>query len=208
MHCGLGSLAALTLVLYGGSARADDAQERPPADRPAESESHHALRIGALAGVGFPRPLAFEAMIKLGDTLGLGAEYGLLPQVDLGGVRTSMWSLAGDARIFPFRGAFFVGLRAGRQHVDANTTITVAPYGSATEALALDSFFLNPRLGFLWTWDEGFTLGIDAGVQIPVAVSTTSSLPIALVPGASHTVDSVGGALLPTVDLLRIGMLF
>jgi hypothetical protein len=146
-------------------------------------------------------------MIKTADLFAFGAEYGVLPAVSIDGVQTSMWSLAGDARWYPFRGAFFIGVRGGRQHVEADTTITVAPYGSAAESLALDSWFINPRLGFLWTSREGFTIGIEAGVQIPLAANTTTSLPLAFVPGAQHTADTLGNSWLPTVDLLRLGFL-
>jgi hypothetical protein len=83
----------------------------------------------------------------------------------------------------------------------------MAPYGSATEALALDSWFLNPRIGVLWTGDSGLTLGVEAGLQVPIDPTTSSSLPLSLVPGAQSAVDSIGKSLLPTVDLLRLGLL-
>jgi hypothetical protein len=181
---------------------------RPTADRAGENERPHPLRVGAIGGVGFPTPLAIEAMMKWGDVVAVGAEYGVLPTLTIDNVQTSLWSLAGDVRVFPFRGGFFVGLRAGHQHVGADTTVTVASYGSASEALSLDSWFVNPRIGFLWTSHSGFTLGMDAGVQIPLSSDTTSSLPLALLPGAQRTANALGSSLLPTVDLLRIGMLF
>jgi hypothetical protein len=125
----------------------------------------------------------------------------------IAGVQTSLWSLSGDVRVFPFRGPLFIGLRAGRQHIDAQTTIAAAGDGSATEALGLDSWFLNPLVGLLWTSRAGLTIGIDAGVQIPLSSSTSSTLPLSLAPGAQRTADALGSTWLPTVDLLRIGLL-
>ena len=205
--CALG-VAASPNVARAQSARPLDAPAPPAADRAVESEPTRPLRIGVIGGVGFPTPLAIEAMIKWGDVIAVGAEYGVLPTLTIDNVQTSLWSLAGDLRVFPFRGGFFVGLRAGHQHVGADTTVSVASYGSASEALSLDSWFVNPRMGFLWTSRAGLTLGMDAGVQIPVSSDTTSSLPLALVPGAQSTANTLGSSPLPTVDLLRIGMLF
>ena len=200
------ALASLTLCVPS-SAHAD----APPTTRPSSpdralDEGPHPLRVGAIAGVGFPRPLAIEGLVSFGGVLDLGAEYGVLPDVTLGGVQTGLWSVAADARVFPFRGAFFVGVLAGRQHVGASTTITVSGIGSATEQLSLDSWFVNPRIGFLWTSNAGLTLGIDAGLQIPVSSAVSSSLPLALYPAAQGRADALGGSLLPTVDLLRIGL--
>jgi hypothetical protein len=68
---------------------------------------------------------------------------------------------------------------------------------------------VNPRLGFLWTLNGGFSIGLEAGVQLPISSSFSSTLPDAIA-SRVHTstpVDLLTGAL-PTVDLLRIGMLF
>jgi hypothetical protein len=166
------------------------------------------VRIGAIAGVGFPHLLAIEGMLKLGNVVALGAEYGVLPGTSIAGIRANLWSVAADARLFPFGGGFFLGVRAGRQHVGIETSVTVAPLGSASEALDVDSWFVNPGLGFLWTSRNGFTLGVEAGVQIPLVAATTSTLPLALVPDAQHAAETLGHRWLPTIDLVRIGLLF
>ncbi len=179
------------------------------------------LRAGAIGGVGFPRLLAIEAMAELYGVVGIGGEYGALPTVTVDGVSANLWSLAGDVRLFPFRflggpvsssflGSFFVGARLGRQHIGANTTVSVAMLGSATEVLGIDSWYVNPRLGFLWTVPQaaGLTFGVDAGVQVPWGVSTSSTLPLSLAPsGAQQAVRTLGNSVLPTIDLLRVGLL-
>jgi hypothetical protein len=167
------------------------------------------LRIGVLGGVGFPRPLAIEGLIKIERTIALGAEYSLLPGMTVSGVDISFWAIAADLRIFPFTNGFFVGVRAGYQRLGGQGSLMVTGYGTVREALTINTTFLNPRLGFLWTWDPGITLGIDAGAQFPVAAKASSTLP----PGNAATdevmsvASSFGKSVLPTVDLLRIGIL-
>ena len=99
-----------------------------------------------------------------------------------------------------------MGLRAGLQHLEAATQVTAGAV-SAQEALTLDTWFVNPRLGFLWTFTGGLTFGVEAGVQIPIGNAMSSSLPLALVPGAQRTADAVASSVVPTVDLFRLGLL-
>jgi hypothetical protein len=163
------------------------------------------LRAGVVAGVGLPRPFAAEALASFGGIVDVGLEYGFLPTVSIDSVQTDLWSLAGDLRIHPFRGAFFVGLLGGRQHLGARATLTMSGIGSANEELGLSSWFLNPRVGFLWVTRFGLAFGFDAGVQVPLATSVSSSLPLSLVPSAQSRINALGGAVLPTLDLLRVG---
>lgn len=181
---------------------------------PAGSRRTDHFRIGVLGGVGFPRPLAVEGFVKIERLVGLGVEYSVLPTLSVSGVETSFHAIAFDGRVFPFKNAFFVGLRVGRQHLGGDAQITVQGFGAVREAVSADSTFINPRVGFLWTWEPGITLGIDVGVQIPVAYSATSTIPQSALP-ASVTVDdnimrvtnTVGKYALPTVDLLKVGFL-
>src|SRR6516225_4081469 len=106
----------LALVLVSREARADDRRDDPPAS----DETVEPFRIGAIAGVGFPHPLAIEGLVKIEDVVAFGIEYAVLPKTTIGGVQTSLWSLSGDLRVFPFKGAFFVGARVGRQRIDAS----------------------------------------------------------------------------------------
>ena len=182
--------------------------------KPAGSRRTDHVRFGVLGGVGFPRPLAIEGFVKIEKLVGVGVEYSVLPTLDISGVETSFYAVAADARVFPFKNAFFVGLRAGRQHLGGNSNMTISGLGVVRESASVDTTFINPRLGFLWTWEPGITLGIDAGVQIPVSSSSTSSIPQSAIP-ASVTVDddimrvtnTLGKNVLPTVDLLRLGFL-
>ena len=186
-----------------------------------ESEKSRAdhLRIGALVSAGFPRPLSVEGIVKLERYVALGLEYSTLPSITVSDVHVACWAIAGSARVFPLRGPFFVGLRAGRQHLNAEATLSAYGY-SAPLALGVDTTFLNPQVGFLWTWDPGFSIGIDAGLQIPLSSSSASSFTSTSMPSVvqqavspiqqtmEDVAKTVGQTTLPTVDLIRIGMLF
>ena len=120
------------------------------------------VRIGAFGGVGFPRPLSVEAMVKIDDLVGLGVEYGALPQVTVSSVTAAMNAVAVDVRVFPMRNGFFVGLAAGRQEIDATATVAVSPaLGSLSGQVSAETWYLNPRIGFLWTWRSGITIGME-----------------------------------------------
>jgi hypothetical protein len=199
-------------------------------DKPGAQSSASPMRTGVLAGVGFPRPLAAEGLLMVGDRFLVGVEYGALPAmtvdagstsvgtvplpiqgqpaspVTMNGVRISLWSVAAEGRWFPFGGAFFLGLRLGRQHVEGTTTLLAPSYGSMGETIDLDGWFLNPRAGFLWTpRGSGFVFGMEAGVQVPVDPRVSSTMPLSLFPSLQRTTVQIGGSVLPTVDLIRLG---
>jgi hypothetical protein len=169
------------------------------------------VRIGAFGGVGFPRPLSVEGMVKIDGIVGVGVEYGALPQVTVSGVTASLSAIAVDVRVFPLRNGFFIGLAAGRQELDATATVAVSPaLGSLSGQVSGETWYLNPRIGFLWTWRSGITLGMDVGAQIPVASSVTSTIPTALAASqtATNVANSFSSNVLPTIDLLQVGFLF
>jgi hypothetical protein len=206
------------------AARADDAASAsavdPPAprDEPGKDAPTHddggegGVRVGVLGGLGFPRPLALEAVVGLGRRVMVGAEYSFLPSVTISSVKTRMWAGAADLRVFPFGGAFFVGMRAGYQSVTAETTLSAANVGSYTESADVGTWFVNPRIGFLWTM-KPFAIGIDAGVQIPLSTTVSRSSLLALAAPSvdaqvSGYADMLGRTPLPTIDLLRLGLVF
>src|SRR5215471_1437062 len=48
-----------------------------------ESRRTDHFRIGVLGGLGFPRPLSLEGMVKIERIVGLGAEYSVLPSISI-----------------------------------------------------------------------------------------------------------------------------
>lgn len=199
--CAAAAVCVLAAVTSSTTARAQSAPKEGE-----RSRSGDGLRVGVLGGVGFPHPLAVEGVLVIDRLVLLGAEYSALPAETFSGVQTSLWSVAADARVFPFRNAFFVGARAGQQHLGESATITVSNVGSFSGSMSADTTFINPRMGFLWNWGA-LALGIDAGVQFPLSTSTTSNLPAGVsAPAAVNVLPQLSQQVLPTVDLLRIGL--
>ncbi len=187
------------------SASGQPARDRQPTSADRAATAPAPVRVGVLGGIGFPRPLAIDGFVILSGRIALGAEYGALPPVTVAQVRTSLWALAADARVFPFGGPFFAGMRFGYQHLEATTSIAIPRYGSALELLSLDSWFVNPGIGILWASRPGIAFGTQAGLEIPIGPSISSSLPLSLLPGAQTAVESLGNSVIPTVDVLRVG---
>jgi hypothetical protein len=204
----------------------NDFAQPPPAaqaDRPAHKDDDNTtsaldyFRMGAFGGIGFPRPLTLEGFAKIDNIIGFGLEYSLLPAITIDNADTTFWALAGDVRVFPFRNGFFIGLAGGRQHVSASGLATLPSLpglpSSVSEQITGDNWFINPRIGFLSTASWGLTVGIDIGVQIPLTTSMSSTIPqnlpisVPLATDAYNTAHYLTNSVIPTVDLLRIGLL-
>lgn len=235
--CARARVALVTALLAAATGHSAHAADRvtPPAqaapispDSPAAAD-HGGPRLGVLAGVGFPRPLAVEGLVMLGDRIAIGAELAALPpiqvaggtslgtmpalirgqpatQVSMDSVRVDLWSFAGDCRWFPFGGAFYVGLRAGRQHVEGTTSIHMTHLGTTRETLSVDEWFVNPGVGLLWKPRGGIAFGMEAGLQVPLGPHLSSTLPLALDPVVRSKAYQLGSIVIPTVDLVRVGM--
>jgi hypothetical protein len=231
----LGVGVAVAASLFAGAARAEPIDGKKvasyiePASGPSGSPSSQAappaqplpreqssdgpfdpFRLGAFTGVGFPRPVSIEGFIKIDKIIGFGLEYSLLPQLTVSGINTQLSAIMGDVRVFPLETGFFIGMGVGRQHLSAiSATALPAELGGGNPGITMDSYILNPRIGFLSTWSWGLTLGIDAGVQIPVSVTTQNTIPsgISFSPDPTGVANAFGKSVLPTVDLLRIGLL-
>lgn len=191
--------------------------ERAAAGTERRERKPERLRVGPLVGLGFPRPIVFGAFAKVHRIVGFGAEYSFLPPMNVFGADTRFEALAVDFRVFPFKNAFFVGMRAGRQWLSARARISVQRYGSFIESMDAATWFINPRAGFLYTFGSGVTIGLDAGIQLPIAPSYERN-GLATRAGLASEVeadsivatvaDVLGNSPTPTVDFLRIGVLF
>lgn len=186
-------------------------------DDQAASRDAERFRLGALGGVGFPAPLSLEALARIDRVVAIGAEYGALPATNVAGVRTTLTSVAADVRVFPLRGAFFVGAAVGHQNLDLSATMSLPMLGAMPESMAYDEWFVDPRIGLLWRWGFGLSIGMDVGVQLPISSSMSTTLPqealarASTIPGAARAESAVrwlGAGALPTIDLLQLGLLF
>jgi hypothetical protein len=213
----------------------------PPAAAKKDDEDDYegvfgAVRLGPILGTGIPDVLSFGAVLKITRYIDGGIVWGHIPTMKV--------SLYGDAqinynhfdvfgRIYPTGGAFFLGAGVGYKTVSGTLTNTVSlatlpfPVPGLPKQIdvmsegSVHTMILTPRLGLFKMWKVGFCLGLDAGLQIPIAPSDVSfstqvpaSIPAPIVAQyvtpndqkVSDTLQRVGRAVLPEVNL-RIGWL-
>lgn len=166
-------------------------------------------RIGLLVGMaGAQQPVHAELAARLRGWATVGLGFGVLPSAlgaailsaaNVQGGKLSSWSLESAAQLFPFRGSFFLGTAVGLMSLSASAATQA---GAVT--LDVTSIYVTPRLGWLASWDSGFTLGFDVGAQVPL----TSSVGVTGPSQAASNLESVSRLLattpLPTVAL-RLG---
>ena len=185
--------------------------------------------MGPILGLGGPGVFSFGATLKLTSYLGAGVTFAMIP--------TMRVSIYGEAvlnyqhydiygRIYPFGGAFFLGAGAGYETVGGSLSKTIDVPNFGTQSVesvgSVRTLVLTPVIGLLHTFDSGFSLGLDAGVQIPIApseiefeTSTSGSIPPDIAEpylepinaSVRDTLETIGRTPVPTFNL-RIGWLF
>lgn len=186
------------------------ANESPPAV--AAAASKRPVRIGVQLGMlSLPRPADGEVLVRFYDLVGLGVRYSFLPRAlsnalleaaSVHSASVDFSALEVELRLFPFQGAFFISGAAGKQSFGATDS-----NANATLALAIDSTYFAPRLGWLATWESGFALGFDLGIQVPLSVGIVTSGDRRVAPRLDEVAHQVANYLLPTLGL-RAGWMF
>jgi hypothetical protein len=173
------SLSALVLgfVLTAFAARAED--------------EHQTVHVGAMLGlVSLPRPVDIEVFVKFADLMSLGFSFSDFPNLIADPLLTAIGAKGGttiarlddfssyeaDVRFYPFRGAFFFGASLGHQSLKGAVTDT-STGTSQTGTADVQTLYVTPRAGFLWTWQSGFLLGADLGVQFQLSSDVSTTLP-------------------------------
>jgi hypothetical protein len=171
------------------------------------SGSLGALRLGALAGVGAPSIFSGEAIAKIGDWIGLSGEYGAAPALTIpignGGATISQTTVSASARVYPFRGAFFIGGAVGEQTTDAKVSQSAQGVTGAAN-FQTKAMFIEPQIGLLYRFKFGLAIGCDIGLEIPVKASgqaSTQQLPGPLEQAMTYAEKGP----IPSVNLLRLG---
>jgi hypothetical protein len=162
------------------------------------------LRIGPVVGAGVPRPFSVALLARAWKQIGLGVEYSMVPTLVVDDVHVRAHAFAADARWYVFGSPAFIGVAAGVQSLSAEATVLgYAGSGNATKT------FVTPRFGILWTFASGFTIGADAGVELPVSSSLAVTPAIAQSAVASNDlVALLTNRPLPEVHLVRLGWMF
>jgi hypothetical protein len=213
----------------------------PPADDE-KDEGTDQFKIGPVAGIGIPSVVSFGGTLKLTRFLGGGVNIGLIPKVQLsyyGDATLSYQHYDIYGRIYPFGGGFFLSGGAGYATVDGtlSSTKTVSANGYSgtvdyNSKGSVRTLMLTALIGYFYTTSIGFSFGVDAGAQIPIAPShvsysstydVTTTAPPALQPivqaefkkqadpikqqtdkSVQDTLEKIGRTTLPTINL-RIG---
>jgi hypothetical protein len=197
------------------------------------------FRIGPVVGVGLPAFLSFGGAIKLTKYFGAGINYGIVPTLQFayyGDATVSYQGVGIYGHIHPFGGGFFLGAAIGYAHVrgtytetyDISTLVPGPIPGvnldafSYTSEATMQTLVLTPELGYFYTFESGFSLGIEAGLQIPIAPSeihfksaVSENVPQAVIDNfvtptderVESTLERVGQTILPTVGI-KMGWLF
>ena len=153
-------------------------------------EEHQTIHVGVLLGPSLPRPVDVEIFVKYADLVSLGFSYSDFPNfvadpllsaigANNGSTTTRLDDFSAyeaDVRVFPFRGAFFVGSSLGRQSLSGAVTVQSNP-GSRPATADIKTIYATPRVGFLWAWSSGFLLGVDLGAQFKLSADQTVVIP-------------------------------
>lgn len=169
-------------------------------------------RFTAMLGVvSLPRVLALEPMGRYRraddprwDLFSLGGSIEYLPPgvAEFGGPKLSWMQLGVEGRWFPWR-FLFVGLRAGWQFVRADSE----KFGSEVDYVS-NGLFVGPKVGALYTFSSGLTIGGDVGVTVPVASKTSLESDGTTDANARKVANTFGDFVMPTLGLFRIGYTF
>ncbi|MFL5436139.1 MAG: hypothetical protein ACJ784_16640 [Myxococcales bacterium] len=168
-------------------------QTRPaqPVQRARVEDEHQMFHVGAMLGlVSLPRPAEGEVFVKFMDFVSVGFSYSDFPNfvadpvLQAAGVKTAttqarldeFTAYEGNFRIHPFQGAFFFGSSFGHQSLRGAVTESTDA-GPQTGTADIQTLYATPRLGFLWSWNSGFLLGVDGGVQLKLSSTQTVTLP-------------------------------
>jgi hypothetical protein len=152
-----------------------------------------------------PAVAVFGVEGKWKNLIGFGFDYGLIPTVILSNVSVGMTSYSGVVRIFPWEQAMFFGVAVGSQSWDFSITDATA----GLIKVGAQTTFVAPHIGWRWTWESGFFMGMELGWQIAASNSVSGTIPA--IAGATvkkdlnEALDNLGKASLPRVALLQLG---
>jgi len=219
LRAAFGATTLCVLVLCSATASADGPEAASGGDL--RSLIPHA-RLGPMVGVGFPGGASVGLTAKVHEIVVVGADFEAIPSLAIPGVSGAKLARVGGQgylRLYPFRGAFFVGVGMGYEQMKGSATKSVDAYDTTTTAVAaayVHTLYVAPHVGWLWTWDMGLAIGFDVGVELPIA--TTSPTFDVSSYGLNVHVDGTGALAdamryashrpMPIVNPLKVAFLF
>ncbi len=168
------------------------------------------LVFGPRLTIGFIQPAAVGIEAKYANLVGVSVDYGFVPEFTLPSstvsVKWSSWNVG--AKVFPFRGSFFLGAALGGRSFTGKDTGTIG-----TAEVTVSSTYLAPEIGWRWVARSGLFFGMEFGWQF--ILSYTAEGRLNGVPAPPETdkdlhdaAKVIGEQGLPQIGLLTIGYLF
>jgi len=217
---------------------ASPASSSPPPSQDKESSKDDTdgllgpFRIGPVIGVGLPSLINVGGVIKLTRYFAAGINIGIAPDVKFayyGEATVSYHAYQIYGHIHPFGGGFYLGASVGyalargtdEQTIELPASIHMV-YPSLGNSITLKSegsvqtMVLTPELGYFKTWKSGFSMGVGAGLQLPIASSdvkfdqdVNADVPAEVLKqyldptahAVKDTLERVGQAIIPTVGI-------
>ena len=170
------------------------------------------LVFGPKLTIGFIQPVTVGIEAKYANLAGLSFDFGFVPDITVPSssppvtIKWSGWNVA--AKVYPFRGSFFLGAVLGGRNFTGNATDSSGhAYASVT------STFIAPELGWRWVTRSGLFFGMEFGWQFVLSYTADVRLNDIPVPTSANkdlqnAADFVGKTGLPQVGLFTIGYLF
>ena len=186
-------------------------------------------------------------MLKLTSYLGFGVNMGLIPSMHIayyGDATLAYQEYDAYGRLFPFGGGFFLGAGVGYATIKGTmkSTFDTTTYQAQAAQSGISvpnpltyqsegtvkTMIVTPQVGYFYTTDIGFSIGLDVGAQVPIAPSQVTykshltlppGTPSAVVSGVQSqyvapndkkvrdTLDTIGRSPYPTFNI-KIGWLF
>jgi len=178
--------------------------------------------IGPVLTFGVINVIGFGAHARYRENWGFGIDYQFFPSITVSGTSAN-WSLfTAEGRWYPWGGAFFLGLGFGFQTFTASMTQEM-PSGTVALEGSIGMPALKLGLGFMG--GEGFVMGIDLGLNIPLGGNSVDfDPPTGLDDGSAESAAQVAELrrqindaadkivkvipVVPQLNLIRIGYLF
>lgn len=145
----------------------------------------HAIPLGASLSLQLPHPANISIEARPSPSFSASFSLGGLPTVSVNNVSASVFSPNLHGRWHVFGGSFFLGGILGYQTLTGSTTqdILITSPVTATVptlvSLTIKDLYFTPHLGWAWGMgSRGFFLGLEAGVQVPFAPSSTLDIEV------------------------------
>lgn len=169
--------------------------------------------------LGLLRPFGGGLELKYADLIGLSGNYTFLPELKISSVKLKVSGWDARVKVYPFKGAFFLGLAYGSQDFTGSMNQTYSGI-NGTVTVHQKNNFITPHIGWNWIFGSGFFMGMDLGVQLSMNQKTDTSTDITngavlnsaeyqkTVKDINDKANLVGKTPLPLLTLLKFGYLF